>query len=581
MDAFIRYWTVQVPTKTPFEIAGELWLLSFPNPFGSNGEFMTWRCLRFHRWYLLVATFLVDFCCGAFLAFPMLGPTMDLLFVGHVTAGHDYVLNIEYSACVFYSFIGMVCGPALERRSPRVGMVVGSVLMVAGLIVSHIAVSHASFGLLVVGYGAFLGTGTIFVHLTAVSTTQKWFPDYRGIAMGICCSGFAAGFSGWSVIFLFTIGSANGISTETVGRVFPIALLIMVPILILAVVVIRSPPPMYIVNGLDVHCIAVDPTLPGAGYVQEEFLNCGMTLVNYDAMRVATPRSLYYQQVKALSLAQCIVSTDFLLLYFAFSISSLPEVAFAAKLTEVTAVIFTKGDKEKTSAIAMTTIGATAVGRLIAPSMSDALIRGLDMNPGMARKIAFMFFLGVECIVIFRLKHSVETLDLSEFEWTTALLAFTCGSAYSTVPCFLIDLYGVYNMGTMYGIMVTSGIFVLLSVGLSQANNSIDDPVILASHLNTIGYLLIVSWFLMWLVRTNSADRFYPGYQITLFGKVLVQIPFASLQSVTATTADPFLDLSSPPRASVYHWEVDDVSVVGDTTLVDSRVLERTNPIPF
>ncbi|EQC27463.1 hypothetical protein SDRG_14786 [Saprolegnia diclina VS20] len=561
MDWFLRYWTITVPSKTPFEVAGELWLFTFPSPCG-NGELMTWRGLRFHRWHVLLATFLTQFVCGLLYAYMNLAGTLELLFFKTVTVEHVATTYGEIVGCGFLGVVGAIVGPALERRQPRVGMMIGSVFFLMGLVFSHIAVLVESYWFFILGYGSCIGIGTILLMLSSFSTAQKWYPDYRGIAIGVTCSGFGVGFSGWAVLFLAHLGKDNSVNTAPLYSIFLMALALSGPILVLSTVVMRSPPPMYIVNGLDVHCIAVDTNLPGAGFVQEEYLDCGMTLVNYDAMRAASPgtQSYYYQQVKALSLLQCIMSTDFLLLFIAFAASVAPNIAFSPRLVDITAAIFTHDDTVATYAVAQNTVIATVVGRLIAPSMSDVLIRVFYINPAFARKIAFMFFVGAECITILRLQQAIEARNFAQYEWCTTILAFTCGCGFATIPCFLIDLYGVYNMGTMYGLIITSCSLGIVLIGFASANTALINPVVLVDHLAFMGYWLIASWFLMWLVRTSSDDRFFPGYQITLFNKVLVQIPFESLKD-SMTVILPEHDLSSPLHqraASFYQWESHD-----------------------
>ncbi|KDO25059.1 hypothetical protein SPRG_09197 [Saprolegnia parasitica CBS 223.65] len=582
MDWFLRYWTITVPSKTPFEVAGELWLFTFPSPCG-NGELMTWRGLRFHRWH---------FVCGMMYAYVNLAGTLELLFFKTVTAEHLPTTYAELIACGFVGVVGATVGPALERRQPRVGMMIGSAFFMVGLVMSHIAVLVESYWFFTLGFGSCVGTGTIIVMLSSFSTAQKWYPDYRGIAIGVTCSGFGVGFSGWAIFFLTYLGADNSVNTAPLYTVFLMVMAICGPILALSTVVMRSPPPMYIVNGLDVHCIAVDTNLPGAGFVQEEYLDCGMTLVNYDAMRAGSPgtQSYYYKQVKALSLLQCLMSTDFLLLYIAFAASIAPNVSFSQRLVPVTVTIFTHDDNEATYRVAQNTMIASVVGRLIAPSMSDFIIRVFYTNPAFARKIAFMFFVGAECITILRLQQAVEAHNFAQYEWCTTILAFTCGCGYATIPCFLIDLYGVYNMGTMYGLIITSCSIGTIVLGFGTENTSLVDPVVLVEHLAFLGYWLIAVWFIMWLVRTSSDDRFFPGYQITLFDKVLVQIPFESLND-SMTVILPEHDLSSPLHqraASFYQFEShdevrDSTDEFGEPKLVslfDPRSMDQTPSRP-
>lgn len=136
----------------------------------------------------------------------------------------------------------------LERRNPRVGMLLGSVYYVFGFALSAAAVTTPSFLLLVVGVGLFTSTGTIILLLSSISTAQKWYPDYRGIAMGLSCMGFGVGLSSWTILYVLFLGPANGVNTTTLVSVFPNMFALIVPLLALSTLAMLSPPPLYIVR---------------------------------------------------------------------------------------------------------------------------------------------------------------------------------------------------------------------------------------------------------------------------------------------------------------------------------------------
>ncbi|KAH9182653.1 hypothetical protein AeNC1_015372, partial [Aphanomyces euteiches] len=103
--------------------------------------------------------------------------------------------------------------------------------------------------------------------------------------------------------------------------------------MLLATMVFRTPPPNYAVNGSDIHCIPLNKATATA-HVQNNYLDVGMTLVNFDAVvqnQPITTDCVYFSHVKALSLIQCIFSSDFFFLYLAFAASASPIVLFSAE----------------------------------------------------------------------------------------------------------------------------------------------------------------------------------------------------------------------------------------------------------
>jgi OFA family oxalate/formate antiporter-like MFS transporter len=87
--------------------------------------------------------------------------------------------------------IGNVVGGLLQKRISSIVLIIGgSLLLSFGLIISSfIPVSHGS--LLNLTYGIVSGFGCGIAYNTCVATTQKWFPDKRGLVTGmlICSSG--------------------------------------------------------------------------------------------------------------------------------------------------------------------------------------------------------------------------------------------------------------------------------------------------------------------------------------------------------------------------------------------------------
>ncbi|KAH9108220.1 hypothetical protein AeMF1_016582 [Aphanomyces euteiches] len=101
--------------------------------------------------------------------------------------------------------------------------------------------------------------------------------------------------------------------------------------------------PNYAVNGVDAHCVPLINKAPTAAHVQNNYLNAGMTLVNFDIVGQnpsMTTDSNYFSHVKALSLGQCIFSSDFLFLYVAFAATIAPIVLFLFEMTEFATEMF-------------------------------------------------------------------------------------------------------------------------------------------------------------------------------------------------------------------------------------------------
>lgn len=96
----------------------------------------------------------------------------------------------RYSILAFA--VGMiVAGFWQDRKGPRLVASVGGALLALGCLIASIY-GHTLEGL-VVGYGLFAGVGVGFAYVTPIAMCIKWFPDRRGMIVGLAVMGFGAG----------------------------------------------------------------------------------------------------------------------------------------------------------------------------------------------------------------------------------------------------------------------------------------------------------------------------------------------------------------------------------------------------
>ncbi|KDO25063.1 hypothetical protein SPRG_20739 [Saprolegnia parasitica CBS 223.65] len=321
----------------------------------------------------------------------------------------------------------------------------------------------------------------------------------------------------------------------------------------------RTPPASFRVGGHDMHGIPTEKA-PSASFVQDEFLKVGMTLVNYAALQhppsnaaVEGTERHYYEQVKALTLLQCIFSTDFLCLFLVSTAVFMPaSVFFEVSTTDA------HGDFKSMSWFGVAkrdiddviSVGllSSSVGRLVCPMFSDVLIRVFYANPAFARKVVLLLLVLVDAVGLAILVPRLEG-DYDTLVQATYVLKFVSGGGASMTACLVTDLYGVYNVGTMYGLVSLSWAVGLASVGLTFSGSG-------SEFFSQMGSMVVVSFVaaaLICLVRTNSSDRFFHGYQFTLCRKPILQIPFASQDQkhfASRNTHDPH-------GSTFFHWDSD------------------------
>src|SRR5476651_545710 len=91
------------------------------------------------------------------------------------------------------------------RRGPPIMIAFGAVLVAFAWVLNAYAMSLTA---LYIG-AAVSGTGAGAIYATCVGNAVKWFPDRRGLAVGLTAAGFGAGAALTVVPIRWTIGSAG------------------------------------------------------------------------------------------------------------------------------------------------------------------------------------------------------------------------------------------------------------------------------------------------------------------------------------------------------------------------------------
>ena len=102
--------------------------------------------------------------------------------IGSLQSGLPYMTSL-----FFYSISMMVSGRYLKTRTLRRMVIIGTLLIVLGWIISGFA---QSFVVLILSYGVLLGTGVGMVYGVPIYMVQKLFPKKSGLMAGIILLGF-------------------------------------------------------------------------------------------------------------------------------------------------------------------------------------------------------------------------------------------------------------------------------------------------------------------------------------------------------------------------------------------------------
>jgi MFS transporter, OFA family, oxalate/formate antiporter len=189
-----------------------------------------------NRWAICLAGTGINICLGVLYSWSIfVVPLIDKY--GEPAGFTRGSLTWPFTASIFtFALVMVYAGRLQDRIGPKPVTMIGAVIMAAGFILTSFA---GSVPMIIVTYGIIGGAGVAFGYVTPVATTIKWFPDKKGLTVGIAVSGFGFGAFVFTPIAVKLIKSV-GISSAFLylGFIFLICIMALAQIL-------RNPPPGY------------------------------------------------------------------------------------------------------------------------------------------------------------------------------------------------------------------------------------------------------------------------------------------------------------------------------------------------
>lgn len=142
-----------------------------------------------NRWVQLVGGIIAMVVISNYqYAFTLFTPGMKQTFTGVPYAS----IAAVFSAFILFETFPMpISGWFIDKFGIRKLMMFGSTCIGLGWILGG-TVAHSPLGLYVF-YGVIAGTGSGIIYISCVANAIKWFPDRRGLAVGLTAAGFGGG----------------------------------------------------------------------------------------------------------------------------------------------------------------------------------------------------------------------------------------------------------------------------------------------------------------------------------------------------------------------------------------------------
>jgi MFS family permease len=135
------------------------------------------------RWIFILIGFMINICLGSVYAYSVFKvPVQKLFSIGAFQGGMPYMIFLAFFAGLF-----PFGGRMLEKLGPRTVGMLGGVIVGVGWMLSSLA-SGITF--LNITYGVIAGAGVGLAYGGPIAVAVKWFPDRKGLAVGLTVAGF-------------------------------------------------------------------------------------------------------------------------------------------------------------------------------------------------------------------------------------------------------------------------------------------------------------------------------------------------------------------------------------------------------
>jgi MFS family permease len=429
------------------------------------------------RWLIPPAALSIHLAIGQAYAWSVFKtPLAATMLAGNPNAGVLTALPFELGI-IMLGLSAALFGTRVDANGPRWAMVVASSCFVAGFLISALGCYLGQFWLVVVGYGFVGGIGLGIGYISPVSTLIKWFPDRPGLSTGIAIMGFGGGAliaSPLTTQLLAAFGGTGKAATSAgVGQTF----LVM-------------------------------------GLIYAVFMSAGWLLIRVpaDGWRPAgwTPPT---QGVLAgrfdVSARNAIRTPQFWLLWVVLCFN----VTAGIGILERAAPIYSDFFPDATSPAALT---AAAAGFVAMLSLANALGRILWSTTSdlVGRKNMYRLYLGVGALLYLLVTLMGDSSKVLFLVCAILILSFY-GAGFSTVPAYLRDLFGTYQVGAIHGRLLTAwsvagvlGPLIVNAIADAQIAAKVAGPARYTTSFIIMIVLLVIGFVANELIKP-VADRFH------------------------------------------------------------------------
>ncbi|MFD0784790.1 OFA family MFS transporter [Micromonospora azadirachtae] len=376
----------------------------------------------YSRWLIPPAALAIHLCIGQVYATSVYKNSL----IAHFDTSQTAIGVIFSIAIVMLGLSAAVAGTWVEANGPRKAMFVSACFWAAGFLVGALGIGTRQLWLLYLGYGLLGGIGLGIGYISPVSTLIKWFPDRPGLATGLAIMGFGGGAMVASPLsrqlLSFYDGGydpSNAGSTASGSALVWLFVTLGVGyflIMMFGVFNVRVPAPHWRPAGFDPARVAAKPLV---------------TTANVSAANAVKTRSFW-------------------LLWVVLFCNVTAGIGILEQASPMIQDFFRDGGVSSVSvAAAGGFVGLLSLfnmaGRFVWSSTSDVI----------GRRPIYLLYLGVG-MVLYALLAVVGHAATALFVLLACVILSFYGGGFATVPAYLRDLFGTFQVGAIHGRLLTA-----------------------------------------------------------------------------------------------------------------------------
>jgi MFS family permease len=368
----------------------------------------------YSRWLVPPAAIAIHMCIGEVYGFSVFNvPLTRLLGITKSVPGDWTIPQVGWIYSIALFMLGLsaaIFGKWVEKQGPRKTMAASATCFCGGLILSAVGVTSHQIWLLYAGYGILGGIGLGLGYIAPVSTLMKWFPDRPGMATGMAIMGFGGGAMIGSPLGVQLMEHFKNPTSTGVAETFATMACIYAFSMAFGAWTVRIPPDGWHPPGW------LPPSVERKGITSA---HVGVDV----AWKTRQFWLLWIVLCMNVSAGIGILGQASLMCQDMFGVSAAVGGGFAGLLS-----LFNMG------------------GRFGWSSVSDHFGR---------KTVYCIFFLAggvLYCLIPYAQKRDDQVM----FVAVTSIIISMYGGGFATIPAYLRDLFGTYQVGAIHGRLITS-----------------------------------------------------------------------------------------------------------------------------